>query len=183
MIRPVTPVTLGLLVGLVTFGASATEKTAKLTDPATTGAAVQTVPGDLVEVRAPVAAPAAVSSRLGLSGLERDRIRAAVRGQVRALAAHDADGAFAYLTPLIQDHFASAGRFLQSVNRDLAPVFRSREFALTGLEREASDAIQHVVFTGPAGGEWLARFKLVRQPDGRWRIKSCHVEAAEGRRT
>ena len=166
-------------MGLVTFGASATEKTAKLTDPATTGAAVQTAPRDLVEVRAPAALP----DRLGLSALERDGIRAAVRGQIRALAAHDAEDAFSYLTPLIKDHFASAGRFLQTVSRDLAPVVKARQFALTGLEREASDAIQHVVFTGPAGGEWLARFKLARQPDGRWRIKSCHVEAAEGHRT
>ena len=183
MIRTVTPVTLGLLLALTTFGAGAADKTAKLTDPATTGATVHTAPRAVFEVRAPEASPAALSDRLGLSAPERDGIHAAVRGQIRALATHDAEGAFSYLTPLIQHHFATAGRFLLTVNRDLAPVIRARQFALTGLEREASDAVQHVVFTGPQGGEWLARFKLARQPDGQWRIKGCHVEAAAGHRT
>jgi hypothetical protein len=162
--------------------ANAADKTARLSDPATTGTVYDRT-GVLQEARLGDDASALSQRDSGLSGVERGDIQAAVRGQIQALATRNADAAFSFLSPLAQQFFVDPPTFLTTLNRQMIPVMYAKRFALTGLEREAGDAVQHVVFTGPKNHEWVARFKVERQPDGAWLVKGCHVELARGQLT
>ncbi len=170
--------TLGFVWVIGTSTSDAQEKHARLTSPTATPSIVEMrdtskLGGDR----------AASLIKLGLSEVERSGIEAAVRGQIRALASRNADEAFNYLTPVIQDFFSGPDAFVATLTRQVPPVMHARGFALAGLEREALDAVQHVLFTGPKGTEWLAQFTVERQSDGSWRIKGCKVDRVQGQST
>ena len=160
---------------------TAAERTARLTDPAATGSG-RNVTVALRQQRAPDPESVRSIHGLGLSEVERDHIRATVRAQIQALASRNADQAFSYLAPVTKDFFSDSDNFLQTLNRQMIPMMYAKRFLMAELEREALDAVQTVVLTGPKNHEWLARFKVERQPDGSWRVKSCHMELAQGQR-
>lgn len=161
--------------------ATATDRTAKLSDPAISGTS-KNVTVVLRQVRKPDMAPVVNLDRLGLSRVEREDIRATVRGQIQALVSRDAQQAFAYLAPVTKDYFADSKNFIQVLSRQMVPMMHAKRFLMAELEREATDAVQTVVLTGPHNHEWLAKFKVERQPDGTWRVKGCHIELAKGQR-
>lgn len=119
--------------------------------------------------------PASLLAAIGLSRLEVDGIRHAVRGQIRALAARDSDTAFSHLTPVIQDYFADPAAFEKSLLKNAWPMLAVKTFAFADIGREATDAVQKVVLTDTQDNRWMATFKLQRQPDGRWAIQGCFV--------
>ncbi len=174
---------IGLAVAISASDAHADEKTARLTDPATSG----TVPADLglrtpKEVRLGETTLSGAPLGNGLSGIEMNGIRAAIRGQILALSKRDATRAFSYLAPVTQGYFADPAAFLRTLMAQLQPLASVAGFAFSDTEREATDAIQHVLFADQKGLEWLARFTMERQPDGSWGIKSCKVEPVQGNR-
>lgn len=175
--------TLGMVAAIGASDAGAADKTARLTDPAATPGAIERDAKVAPVERSLEADPSGVAPRpIGLSDVELSGIRDAIRGQIAAVAARDATRAFSYLTPTIQDFFAGPSAFLKTLTADLKPLADATGFAFTGIEREATDAIQHVVLADGKGGEWVARFTLERQPDGRWGIKRCIVEPTVGGR-
>lgn len=107
------------------------------------------------------------------------RIRAAVRGQIVALAARDGEAAFAHLAPSAQAYYATPTGFLRSLSKDMAPIMATASFAFAEVERDSTDAVQLVQLTAADGTRWLARFTLERQSDGAWAIKRCLVEAGD----
>ena len=121
-------------------------------------------------------APPSLARSLGLSDIEQHRIREAIRGQIRALAARDAERAFAYLAPVTKDYFSEGTAFLRKLMVQIRPLVDASGYTFTDVGREATDAIQNVVLTDNEGREWLALFTLERQPDGSWGIKSCEVK-------
>lgn len=151
------------------------ERIAKLTDPAITGSTALAP----LDARGKASLPPAVA-RTGLSGLEQQRIRSSIRGHMQALSQRDAAGVYDSLTPAIKDYYKNSKAFLAYLTTQLKPLANAKNFAFTSIEREATDAIQEVVLTGAKGREWIARFKLQRQPDGRWAIMQCLIEAAPG---
>lgn len=170
--------TLGFVCVIGTSASDAQEKHARLTSPTATPSIIE------MHDTATLGGDRAVSLiKLGLSEVERIGIETAVRGQIRALASRNADAAFGYLTPVIQDFFSGPDAFVATLTRQVPPVMQARGFALAGLEREAMDAVQHVLFTGAEGTEWLAQFTVERQIDGSWRIKGCKVDRVQGQNT
>jgi hypothetical protein len=121
-------------------------------------------------------APPSLARSLGLSDIEQYRIREAIRGQIRALAARDAERAFAYLAPVTKDYFSEGTAFLRKLMVQIRPLVDASGYSFTDVGRVATDAIQNVFLTDNEGREWLARFTLERQPDGSWGIKSCEVK-------
>lgn len=170
--------TLAITVAIGTADAQAAERTAKLDDPALTGQA-GIAPGG---AREKVSLPASVG-RTGLSTLEIDRIRSSIRGHLHAATARDAERLFDTLTPVIKDYYGNSNAFLSILTKQLEPLANAKNFSFTSIEREANDAVQSVILTGPKGHEWLATFKLQRQSDGVWAIRGCQVEAFQGRQT
>lgn len=156
----------------------AAERTAKLNDPATTGQ-------EQVEPRGALENPSLPSfiARTGLSEFELERIRASIRGHIRALTARDADAAYDILTPLVKDYYNDSNSFLKVLTSQLKPLANARSFAFAEIAREDTQAVQSVVLIDPEGREWIAEFRLERQGDGRWAIQGCQVERAAGRQT
>lgn len=175
--------TLGLAVAISASDAHAGDKTARLDDPATTGA-VQADLGHRTpkEIRPEKTAITGTQRDNGLSGVEMDGIRAAIRGQLLALSERDATRAFSFLAPATQEFFTDAPAFLRSLMQQLQPLASVTGYAFSDTEREATDAIQSVLLADHRGAEWLARFTMERQPDGSWGIKSCKVEPVQGDR-
>ena len=153
-------------------------RTARLTNPAM-------ITEPVLSKRTPVHArvgrlekttPPSMVRLLGLSDIEQHRIRVAIRGQIRALAARDAERAFAYLAPVTKDYFSEGTAFLRELMVQIRPLVDASSYSFSDVGRIATDAIQDVVLTDNEGREWLARFTLERQPDGSWGIKSCEVK-------
>jgi hypothetical protein len=177
-----------MLTGLLAAGtgvtAAAEEENARLSDPATTGADQKNRTARVPPQERPGDSAVPEPARpLGLSRVERDGIRTAIRGQLRALALRDAEAAYSYLAPAAKDFFETPDAFLSTLAEQVKPLTKARSFTFFGMEREATDAVQKVVLAEPGGREWLARFTLERQPDGGWGIKACKVEPLAGDRS
>ena len=166
---------MAMLVAFGITGAQATDKTAKLTDPATSGQS-QSAPFGAVEK---ASIPAAIG-RTGLSKVELERIRGSVRDQIQAMSARDAAGAYALLTPLIKDYYKDSNAFLQVLTTQLKPLSNAKSFSFTDVSREDTDALQSVTITDDQGREWNAQFRLQRQGDGSWAIAGCLLEPVNG---
>ena len=173
---------IGLLAALGATDAAATDQTARLTDPATPGPSLNESIRAPREIRLDGVVGDAASRDVGLSEVEQNGIRDAIRGQILALAARDAEKAFSVLAPTAQSFYAKPSDFLSTLTTQLKPLAGTTGYAFSGIEREATDAIQHVVLADAQGLEWHATFRLERQPDGRWSIKNCLVEPSVGDR-
>ena len=173
----------GLMMASGAQDASAQDKTARLDDPAITGPGIDgrvlVAPREGQIRQGAMPAPA---RPLGFSSVEVNGIRDAIRGQIMALAARDAKQAWSYLAPSTQTYFNDPTVFLTTLATQMKPLTSPQEFAFSGIEREATDAVQDVILSDVDGREWLARFTMERQPDGRWGIKTCKVEPVVGSR-
>ena len=171
-------VSLALAAAIGANQPQAAEKTAKLSDPATSGEQVYALPGAVEKASLPGSA-----ARTGLSGLERDRIRSSIRKHITALTQNNSNAAYETLTPIIKDYYSNPNAFLDIMKNELQPVAKAKSFAFMEIQREATDAIQSVLITGPDDREWIAQYRLQRQGDGRWAIMGCQVDPAVGQQT
>jgi Domain of unknown function (DUF4864) len=119
-------------------------------------------------------APREVSPR------ERLQIEHAVRMQIRAYAARDAEQAFAKLAPSTQRFFGRPDKFLRAIAQETPAMLDTRRFAFIGLEQAGPRIVQQVLITDSTGREWLAEFQLEQQTGSEWRIKGCVVQATPG---
>jgi hypothetical protein len=123
--------------------------------------------------------PDAVPPR-GFSIGEKRNIEHAVRTQIRAYAARDADQAFAQLAPSTQRFFGKPDQFLRALAREVPAMLDIRRFAFLGAERAPNRIVQQVLLTDSTGQEWLAEFQLEQLIGGDWRIKGCIVQSTPG---
>jgi Domain of unknown function (DUF4864) len=115
-----------------------------------------------------------------LPPLDRSGIEDTIRGQLRALATHDAAQAFAKLAPSTQHFFGKPDKFLATMSQDLPPMLATHHFTFLGVEQDQSSTYQQVLITDSDGKDWLARYQLERERNGDWRVKGCVVAAAPG---
>lgn len=167
--------TLAMAAAIGANAPQAAEKTARLYDPATPGKEQVSPPRESENaMRAPAI------NRTGLSTMELDRIRTAIRDHVRAVASKHPERLFNTLSPVIQEHYGTSDSFLKALQTDLVPLTQVRSYAFGPIAREAQDALQTVIFADTAGREWEAEFRLQRQGDGRWVIHGCLVQPVAG---
>jgi len=172
---------IGLILAIGATDANAQDRTARLDDPATTGPGQErtVIPR---EGRIETARKSGPARPLGLSDVEINGIREAIRGQLLALGQRDADRAWSYLAPSTKDYFTDPATFMRALSLHMQPLAAPDRYAFSDMDREATDAIQDVVLADLQGREWLARFTMERQPDGSWGIKTCKVEPVSGNR-
>ncbi len=103
-------------------------------------------------------------------------IQAVIQSQLEAFQRDDGQTAFSFATPIIQQKFGDAERFMQMVRQGYDPVYRpaSREFGETRYN--AKRAVQKVVFVDRKGKSWLALYFMEQQEDGRWRIGGVRLD-------
>ncbi len=126
-----------------------------------------------------LARPDALMPR-GFSTGERRNIEQAIRTQIRAYAARDAEQAFGQLAPSTQRFFDQPDRFFRAIAQDVPTMLDTRRFAFLGIERKGNRIVQQVLITDSTEREWLAEFELERQRTGAWRIKGCGVRGTPG---
>jgi hypothetical protein len=128
----------------------------------------------------PVMLKADAAGPRNFSSQEKRSIEDAVRTQIRAYVARDADQAFAKLAPSTQRFFSQPDRFLRSISQEIPTMLDTRRFAFLGVEQVGNRILQHVLITDSTGHEWLAEFQLEQREGDDWRIKGCILQATPG---
>ncbi len=107
-------------------------------------------------------------------------IRAVVEAQLEAFRADDAEAAFGYAAPRVQQRYGSADRFLRMVKKSYRPVHRPRVVTFGALTRSPHGPVQTVDLIGPQGQAYRAMFMMEQAADGDWRIGGCLLRRAPG---
>lgn len=102
-------------------------------------------------------------------------IRAVINRQIDAFRRDDARGAFALVSPGVQDTFGTPERFLDVVRMAYRAVYRAARLSFLEPMVIGGDVVQQVQITDRAGGLWVAYFSMQRQKDGSWRTNGCHL--------
>ena len=113
------------------------------------------------------------------SASDRAAIEAVIGAQLQAFAHDDAERAFGYAAPGIQQQFGTADYFLTMVERGYPPVYRPRSSRFAGLKVEDGEIVETVNLIGPDGAAWTALYSMEQQPDGGWKISGCRLVKAE----
>lgn len=102
-------------------------------------------------------------------------IRAVIHRQIDAFRRDDAHGAFALVSPGVQQAFGTPERFLEAVRMSYRAVYRPASVAFLELVVMGGEVVQQVQVTDRAGGVWVAYYAMQRQKDGSWRTNGCHL--------
>jgi hypothetical protein len=106
------------------------------------------------------------------------QIRAVIDRQIEAFRRDDAPGAFALVSPGVQQEFGTAQRFLEVMRASYRPVYRPASVAFLEVVAMDGAAVQPVQITDDSGAVWLAYYAMQRQKDGSWRANGCHLVQA-----
>jgi hypothetical protein len=110
-----------------------------------------------------------------VTGSDLVEILAVINRQIDAFRRDDAHGAFALVSPGMQDSFGTPERFLDVVRLSYRAVYRPANVAFLDLIVMSGEVVQQVQITDRAGGVWVAYFSMQRQRDGSWRTNGCHL--------
>jgi hypothetical protein len=102
-------------------------------------------------------------------------IRGVIHRQIDAFRRDDAQGAFALVSPGVQQTFGTPERFLEAVRAGYRAVYRPASVSFLDLVVMGDDVVQQIQVTDPRGAVWLAYYAMQRQKDGSWRTNGCHL--------
>jgi len=105
-------------------------------------------------------------------------VQAVISAQMEAFKRDDGEVAFIFAAPDIRKMFATPEIFMAMVRQQYAPVYRPRYIEY--LEPFVADdhILQPLILTGENGITVVARYVLVRQTGGDWRITSVTLSPA-----
>ena len=101
-------------------------------------------------------------------------IRTVIGKQLEAMNKGDADAAFAFASPVIQQMFGDAKTFMGMVERGYPQVFKSRGTRFLALTSIDGRLLQRVVIESDAGTV-IGNYEMI-EIDGAWRINGCSFE-------
>ena len=128
----------------------------------------------LFGVLAAVAAPL-VWGEGRVTGADLAEIRGVINRQIDAFRRDDAQGAFALVSPGVQQAFGTPDKFLETVRTAYGAVYRPTAITFLDLVVMSDEVVQQVQVTDRAGHLWIAYFAMQRQRDGSWRMDGCHL--------
>ena len=102
-------------------------------------------------------------------------IRAVIHRQIDAFRRDDAKGAFALVSPGVQEAFGTPERFLDAVRADYRAVYRPASVSFLDLIVMGGEVVQQVQVVDRSGATWVAYYAMQRQKDGSWRTNGCHL--------
>jgi hypothetical protein len=117
--------------------------------------------------------PAALEG--GVSAADLSEIRGVIHRQIDAFRRDDAHGAFALVSPGVQQAFGTPERFLDTVRMAYRAVYRPSAVSFLELVVMGGDVVQPVQVTDRSGAVWVAYYAMQRQRDGSWRTNGCHL--------
>lgn len=89
-----------------------------------------------------------------------------ITSQIMAFQADNADAAFAFATPKLQQIFRSPENFISMGRQGYAPVYRPKSFEFGLAELKNGQPTQIVAIVGPSGTLWAALYTFEQQPNG-----------------
>ena len=110
-----------------------------------------------------------------VTGADLAEIRAVINRQIDAFRRDDAQGAFALVSPGVQQAFGTPDKFLETVRMAYRAVYRPAAVAFLDLVVMGDEVVQQVQVTDRSGHLWIAYFAMQRQKDGSWRTNGCHL--------
>ena len=116
-----------------------------------------------------------------LTQADKTAIRQVIRAQLAAFRKDDADLAFSYASPLLQDKFGNAENFLDMVKTAYPSVYRPRDVQFRELETTVDGPVQKVFFFGPDGDPVLGLYLMQKQRNGKWKTNGCELAPAPDR--
>ncbi|HJT60723.1 MAG TPA: DUF4864 domain-containing protein [Burkholderiales bacterium] len=110
-----------------------------------------------------------------VSAADMSEIRGVIHRQIDAFRRDDAHGAFALVSPGVQQAFGTPERFLDTVRMAYRAVYRPSAVSFLELVVMSGDVVQPVQVTDRSGAVWVAYYAMQRQRDGSWRTNGCHL--------
>jgi hypothetical protein len=110
------------------------------------------------------------------SDADRADSRVVIERQIDAFRRDDGEAAFAFAAPGIQALFHDPDGFMAMVRNGYQPVYRPKDYAFTSITETGEGLTDSVAITDLNGEAWTAVYTLEKQPDGSWKITSCHLE-------
>ena len=117
----------------------------------------------------------ALATETRVTAADLDQIRGVIHRQIDAFRRDDAHGAFALVSPGVQQAFGTAERFLDTVRAAYRAVYRPTAVAFLELVVMGDDVVQPLQVTDRSGAVWVAYYAMQRQKDGSWRTNGCHL--------
>jgi hypothetical protein len=112
---------------------------------------------------------------------DRAAVRLVIEKQLAAFADDDAEEAFSFASPKIQEMFVTARNFLDMVRIAYPVVYRARSLSFQVPYLQGDEVRQTVEMRDAKGTDWTAIYTLLRQPDGPWRISGCVLRRGLGK--
>jgi hypothetical protein len=119
--------------------------------------------------------PGIAAADSGVSAADMNEIRGVIHRQIDAFRRDDAPGAFALVSPGVQQTFGTPERFLDTVRSAYRAVYRPSAVSFLELVVMGGDVVQPVQVTDHTGVVWVAYYAMQRQKDGSWRTNGCHL--------
>lgn len=119
--------------------------------------------------------PAVCLADARVTSADAAEIRAVIDRQIDAFKRDDAQGAFALVSPGVQQTFRTPQRFLDVVRLAYRAVYRPANVSFLDMLVMGDDVVQQVQVTDRAGTVWVAYYAMERQRDGSWRTNGCHL--------
>lgn len=110
-----------------------------------------------------------------LSARDAQAVRVVVQTQLAAFSAGDAERAFSFASPGIQERFGNAIDFMNMVLQSYPMVVRPAAVAFQKPRSDKGAVVLPVQLRDQAGRSWLALYGLSREGKGPWRINGCVV--------
>lgn len=123
------------------------------------------------------------SSIMELTNTDRAAIRSVIEQQLQAFQQDNAELAFSFASPGIQNQFKTAANFMAMVESSYPAVYRPRSVMFEDIVRVEGKVAQRVVLMGPDGSLFNAFYLMQIQPDESWRINGCFLTPIQGQST
>jgi len=122
-----------------------------------------------------LAAPGVFGVENRVTGADVAEIRGVIHRQIDAFRRDDAQGAFALVSPAVQQAYGTPERFLDVMRIAYRAVYRPTSVSFLELIVMGGDVVQQVQVTDRSGSVWVAYYAMQRQRDGSWRTNGCHL--------
>ena len=116
---------------------------------------------------------------INLDDADRNAIRAVIQAQLDAFQAGDADQAFSFASPSVQQQFGDAQKFMDMVINSYPQVYRPSAVFFQDIVMLEHTPAQRVLLMDARGAPVMAVYPMKRQADGSWRIDGCYLFAGD----
>ena len=106
-------------------------------------------------------------------------IRSVVKQQLVAIEQNDAEMAFAFASPGVQETFETSERFLFMVRRGYSALYKPRHIEFLDLTVINGETVQPVRLVAQDGEVEVALYEMQRQDDNQWRINGCDLAKSD----